>query len=88
MGRPRPGWELRVALRHCTSKSCRRRMGEVVMETWGQTDGVLRAQGRSLGLLLLWFDGFWKQPSKAFQEFRLVCLRRLLLEDQGPRVAA
>lgn len=37
--------------------------------------------------VLPWFDDFWEEPSKAFQEFSLVCLRLLLLEDQGPKVA-
>ena len=50
-------------------------------------DRVLRARGGTLGFLLLQFDRFWEEPSKAFQEFRLVCLRLLLLEDQGPKVA-
>lgn len=54
----------------------------------GPDDRVLRARGGSLGFVLLWFDGFWEEPSKAFQEFSLVCLRLLLLEDQGPKVAA
>lgn len=52
-------------------------------------DRIPRAGGGgSLGFLLLWFDGFWEEPSKAFQEFRLVCLRLLLMENQEPKVAA
>ena len=54
----------------------------------GLHDRVPRAKRGTLGCLLLRFDNFWEEPSETFQEFRLVCLRLLLLEDQQPKVAA
>lgn len=53
----------------------------------GPDDRVLRARGGNVRFVLPWFDDFWEEPSKAFQEFSLVCLKLLLLEDQGPKVA-
>ena len=54
----------------------------------GLHDRIPRAKRGTLGCLLLWFDSFWEEPSETFQEFRLVCLRLLLLKDQEPKVAA